>query len=101
DVSIFFFQAEDGIRDRNVTGVQTCALPISLFEDAQQRLIASTYDSEQGPIRVINVYCPNGSAVDSDKYVYKLAWYKELTNFLKKIGRASCRERVSILLDTV
>src|SRR5699024_12036418 len=27
--SIFFFQAEDGIRDRNVTGVQTCALPIS------------------------------------------------------------------------
>src|SRR5699024_7742828 len=27
--TIFFFQAEDGIRDRNVTGVQTCALPIS------------------------------------------------------------------------
>src|SRR5207249_6939854 len=27
----FFFQAEDGIRDRNVTGVQTCALPISFF----------------------------------------------------------------------
>src|SRR5699024_11315204 len=27
---VFFFQAEDGIRDRNVTGVQTCALPISL-----------------------------------------------------------------------
>src|SRR5699024_11656615 len=26
----FFFQAEDGIRDRNVTGVQTCALPICL-----------------------------------------------------------------------
>src|SRR5699024_11227791 len=25
----YFFQAEDGIRDRNVTGVQTCALPIS------------------------------------------------------------------------
>src|SRR5699024_10542849 len=27
-LSFFFFQAEDGIRDRNVTGVQTCALPI-------------------------------------------------------------------------
>src|SRR5699024_8869220 len=27
-VACFFFQAEDGIRDRNVTGVQTCALPI-------------------------------------------------------------------------
>src|SRR5699024_11509260 len=30
EILIFFFQAEDGIRDRNVTGVQTCALPISL-----------------------------------------------------------------------
>src|SRR5699024_11272937 len=29
-IIFFFFQAEDGIRDRNVTGVQTCALPISL-----------------------------------------------------------------------
>src|SRR5690606_39424478 len=28
-VSYFFFQAEDGIRDFHVTGVQTCALPIS------------------------------------------------------------------------
>src|SRR5207249_6355447 len=28
-LTVFFFQAEDGIRDRNVTGVQTCALPIS------------------------------------------------------------------------
>src|SRR5699024_11901805 len=28
----FFLQAEDGIRDRNVTGVQTCALPIYLRE---------------------------------------------------------------------
>src|SRR5699024_11528389 len=27
----FLFQAEDGIRDRNVTGVQTCALPILGF----------------------------------------------------------------------
>src|SRR5699024_12105347 len=27
-----FFQAEDGIRDRNVTGVQTCALPILSIE---------------------------------------------------------------------
>src|SRR5256885_3208044 len=28
-VQVFFFQAEDGIRDYKVTGVQTCALPIS------------------------------------------------------------------------
>src|SRR5205085_5485137 len=30
-VSRFFFQAEDGIRDLTVTGVQTCALPILFF----------------------------------------------------------------------
>src|SRR5699024_12071779 len=30
-----FFQAEDGIRDRNVTGVQTCALPISYMESME------------------------------------------------------------------
>src|SRR5260370_6338799 len=29
----FFFQAEDGIRDSSVTGVQTCALPISVVEE--------------------------------------------------------------------
>src|SRR5438034_1459004 len=29
-ISFFFFQAEDGIRDHCVTGVQTCALPICL-----------------------------------------------------------------------
>src|SRR5437763_9766955 len=28
----FFFQAEDGIRDTSVTGVQTCALPISVAQ---------------------------------------------------------------------
>src|SRR5438046_5551114 len=32
--SIFFFQAEDGIRDWSVTGVQTCALPILDTPDA-------------------------------------------------------------------
>src|SRR5699024_12141361 len=37
----FFFQAEDGIRDRNVTGVQTCALPISEFNFPLLALIVS------------------------------------------------------------
>src|SRR3989441_6540523 len=32
----FFFQAEDGIRDKLVTGVQTCALPISFLDGIQQ-----------------------------------------------------------------
>src|SRR2546430_9782927 len=31
DLYFFFFQAEDGIRDLTVTGVQTCALPISSY----------------------------------------------------------------------
>src|SRR5207248_7008526 len=35
---IFFFQAEDGIRDRTVTGVQTCALPISISSETSSRL---------------------------------------------------------------
>src|SRR5699024_11995101 len=39
----FFFQAEDGIRARNVTGVQTCALPISL-------LLERAFDRFHGPI---------------------------------------------------
>src|SRR5438270_4179398 len=33
----FFFQAEDGIRDLTVTGVQTCALPISSSWSAKRR----------------------------------------------------------------
>src|SRR5207244_6026817 len=33
----FFFQAEDGIRDDLVTGVQTCALPISLWGNGARR----------------------------------------------------------------
>src|SRR5205085_5906958 len=36
--SIFFFQAEDGIRDLTVTGVQTCALPICVSEGARADL---------------------------------------------------------------
>src|SRR2546427_7477215 len=32
--TFFFFQAEDGIRDLTVTGVQTCALPIYLLDPA-------------------------------------------------------------------
>src|SRR2546429_1578561 len=37
--SLFFFQAEDGIRDVAVTGVQTCALPISMAEKKLQPII--------------------------------------------------------------
>src|SRR5207253_1281639 len=40
----FFFQAEDGIRDGHVTGVQTCALPISVHQPTD--MIAVIADSE-------------------------------------------------------
>src|SRR5437762_4242758 len=37
DGCCFFFQAEDGIRDTSVTGVQTCALPISYVALSRHR----------------------------------------------------------------
>src|SRR5699024_10353893 len=43
----FFFQAEDGIRDRNVTGVQTCALPISIEEQERFLKMARKSDYEK------------------------------------------------------
>src|SRR5438270_13060970 len=39
----FFFQAEDGIRDLTVTGVQTCALPISLYAKKPRDAVMRTY----------------------------------------------------------
>src|SRR5215510_10852840 len=57
----FFFQAEDGIRDGHVTGVQTCALPISACADphkTQKRQAADTTQMaarcsvrDSGPLR--------------------------------------------------
>src|SRR2546422_1647414 len=39
--SLFFFQAEDGIRDVAVTGVQTCALPISREQGSLTKVFVS------------------------------------------------------------
>ena len=49
------------------------------FEDEQKRVIAATVDG----VRLVCVYCPNGQSLDSDKYVYKLAWFDALTAWLK------------------
>ena len=40
----FFFQAEDGIRDIGVTGVQTCALPIYVLTEIYQNEVNSLFD---------------------------------------------------------
>src|SRR2546429_1594631 len=45
--SLFFFQAEDGIRDVAVTGVQTCALPI--YTESFQRDLQSHLESLNAP----------------------------------------------------
>jgi exodeoxyribonuclease-3 len=49
------------------------------FEDEQRRVIAAT----SGGIRYINLYVPNGQAVGSDKYAYKLRWLTALREFLR------------------
>src|SRR2546427_5448134 len=46
--SFFFFQAEDGIRDLTVTGVQTCALPISCNTRGLAQTIAAAPQEEPG-----------------------------------------------------
>ena len=48
--------------------------------DDQARMIAATV---QG-LRVVCVYVPNGEALDSDKFPYKLAWYRRLRRFLER-----------------
>src|SRR5260370_10873366 len=55
----FFFQAEDGIRDSSVTGVQTCALPIcaeaqSSLDPSIELVIASLSMSDGDPLRLVS-----------------------------------------------
>jgi exodeoxyribonuclease-3 len=50
------------------------------FEDEQKRVIAGTYNGT----RVINLYVPNGQAVGSEKYAYKLGWLEALETWLQQ-----------------
>src|SRR2546430_4649019 len=86
----FFFQAEDGIRDLTVTGVQTCALPIlwragtgrALCRGARCRLSRPGRDR----LRCAGVSDQSGRSVVLPRQL-------PLAPALE-IGRASCRERV-------
>lgn len=49
------------------------------FADEQKRVIAASY----GDLRVIGAYVPNGQAVGSDKYEYKLRWLEAFTAYLR------------------
>src|SRR6266498_6067800 len=66
-VGSFFFQAEDGIRDADVTGVQTCALPIWRGFRPWQRevmmpyeFLLDTYETER--IKTLSVWSQFGDA---------------------------------------
>src|SRR5690606_39961157 len=92
---IFFFQAEDGIRDFHVTGVQTCALPISHW---RSRARVST----SAPTTCPGTQPLHSAATTSTR---RVAWSPTSTTRSSgsgsrtlwpgrtKIGRASCRER--------
>src|SRR5690625_7234691 len=80
EISIFFFlQAEDCIRVGHVTGVQTCALPISVLLAEQQQLGEENCDLDRADL---SVCLRTWSAPPSH------------CSPSTEIGRASCRERV-------
>src|SRR5207249_9413466 len=93
DLVIFFFQAEDGIRDRNVTGVQTCALPISLLADHEKP------DRERDRFYLVWIFrgrrvghsSINQIVLGDEAFIHLHLWNSQLRG---EIGRASCRERV-------
>jgi len=59
-------------------GLDDVAAGIPGLEDEQRRVIAATVSG----MRVLCVYCPNGQAVGSDKYAYKLRWFAALKEYL-------------------
>ena len=50
------------------------------LDDPQRRVVVATV----GDIRVLNLYVPNGSQIDSDKYTYKLRWLAALQHYVKQ-----------------
>lgn len=48
------------------------------LDDPQRRILASTISG----VRIINLYVPNGSEVNSDKYLYKLDWLEKVSAFI-------------------
>lgn len=73
----------NGVAILSRTPASDVVLNIPGDDDPQKRLIAATFETAMGPLRFVNVYCPNGQSLDSDKYPYKLAWFDRLTGWLK------------------
>src|SRR5690606_40261116 len=96
--AVFFFQAEDGIRDFHVTGVQTCALPISLSSAEVDELIAEGV-IEGGMIP--KVRCAQEALAGGVRKAHIIdgrVQHAMLLEIFTEIGRASCRERVEIVV---
>src|SRR5256886_13591674 len=92
---VFFFQAEDGMRDLTVTGVQTCALPISRLRRPHRtrRRRRAGFRRRDGLGRrrrdlLLDLSGP-GHGDDPDG-----ADANPARPYPAEIGRASCRERV-------
>src|SRR5699024_11729006 len=85
-----FCQAEDGIRDRNVTGVQTCALPIPLLGEP------AADGGGKAPIPPRE--SPRHFADRRDESVI-VGYYTSRRKC--QIGRASCREREELAVGAV
>src|SRR5688500_19352168 len=86
-VYFFFFQAEDGIRDYKVTGVQTCALPIS------PEPLAHGVAGEQAYLLLEFLDLKGKGDFAALGRMLAAAHRKPGPRFGWKIGRASCRER--------
>src|SRR5256884_7214150 len=86
---LFFFQAEDGIRDVAVTGVQTCALPICYFN-----IFGPRQDPSSPYSGVLAKFC-TAFLEDTPPVVFGDGEQtRDFTFVDNEIGRASCRERV-------
>src|SRR5699024_12174420 len=88
----FFFQAEDGIRDRNVTGVQTCALPISLIRALEYvGAVIVPLNHRLTPTELRYQLQDSGASlvVFNDRFTANAQ--EAATPAQVKIGRASCR----------
>src|SRR3989441_2536052 len=89
-VFFFFFQAEDGIRDKLVTGVQTCALPIS--RGSQRSRSATGRPTSPTATRKWRS-APRHTAIARSSAARSRTKPASGASRME-IGRASCRERV-------
>lgn len=84
-------------RRETVSDVAAVQVNLPNYADEQRRLIAATLATPLGALRVIDGYFPNGQAVGSDKYAYKLAWLAALTEWLQ--GELAAHPQLALLGD--